>query len=99
MPYPVHMQIVDRDGYKTAVFAIDPIDENGNPVEAPKAAASAAAGAAGGESETLKKLKELVAQAYKRDVNELRADMEFEGEELSKVRVLGKAIAFQSDIR
>lgn len=26
-------------------------------------------------------------------------DMEFEGEELSKVRVLGKAIAFQSDIR
>ena len=81
MPYPVHMQIVQRDGYKTAVFAIDPIDENGNPVEAPQAVASAkAAGAAGGESETLKKLKELVAQAYKRDVNELRADMEFEGE-------------------
>lgn len=33
LPYPVHMEIVERDGFKTAVFAIDPIDKDGNPVE------------------------------------------------------------------
>ncbi len=31
LPYPVHMQIVQRDGYKTAVFAIDPIKADGSP--------------------------------------------------------------------
>ena len=113
MPYPVHMQIVDRDGYKTAVFAIDPIDENGNPIKsaqmvklkkaepaaeaapapapapapaaeaapapAPAPAAPAPASAAE-ETETLKLLKELVAQAYKKDVSELTADTSFEGD-------------------
>ncbi len=33
LPYPVHMEIVERDGFKTAVFAIAPIDKDGNPVE------------------------------------------------------------------
>lgn len=31
LPYPVHMEIVERDGYKTAVFAIDPIKADGSP--------------------------------------------------------------------
>ncbi len=33
LPYPAHMVILERDGYHTAVFAIDPIDEFGNPLE------------------------------------------------------------------
>lgn len=33
LPYPAHMEIVERDGYKTAVFAIDPILEDGSPDE------------------------------------------------------------------
>jgi hypothetical protein len=44
LPYPVHMQIVQRDGYKTAVFAIDPILADGTPdkklIEKRKAALS-----------------------------------------------------------
>lgn len=36
MPYPVHMQIVDRDGYKTCIFAIDPVDADGMPCENPE---------------------------------------------------------------
>ena len=71
MPYPVHMQIVQRDGYKTAVFAIDPID--GKPAETVKAEANA-------ESETLTKLKEMVAKTYRKDVSELSADTTFEGD-------------------
>ena len=31
LPYPVHMEIVERDGYKTAIFAIDPILADGTP--------------------------------------------------------------------
>ena len=33
LPYPAHMQIVERDGYKTAIFAIDPVKADGTPDE------------------------------------------------------------------
>ncbi len=35
LPYPVHKQVVQRDGYKTCIFAIDPIDGEGNPIPEP----------------------------------------------------------------
>ncbi len=59
LPYPVHMDIVQMNGYKTCVFAIDPIDANGNPikVEATAAAATAVSG-------TLEALKKLFAKTY-----------------------------------
>ena len=59
LPYPVHMDIVQMNGFKTCVFAIDPIDANGNPikVEATAAAATAVSG-------TLEALKKLFAKTY-----------------------------------
>ena len=69
LPYPVHMQIVQREGYKTAVFAIDPIEGE-----------EAAATAEEPKSETLAKLMELVAKTYRRKIEDLRPDMAFEVE-------------------
>lgn len=59
LPYPVHMDIVQMNGFKTCVFAIDPIDADGNPieVEAPAAASAAVSG-------TLEALKKLFAKTY-----------------------------------
>ena len=59
LPYPVHMDIVQMNGFKTCVFAIDPIDANGKPikVEATAAAATAVSG-------TLEALKKLFAKTY-----------------------------------
>ena len=68
LPYPVHMDIVQMDGYKTCVFAIDPVDANGNPVVAAAAASSAAA------SGTLEELKKLFAKTYGVDVATLSGD-------------------------
>lgn len=89
MPYPIQMEIVQRDGYKTAVFKIDPIDENGSPIEleeapakkapAPKAAAAATA-AVSYRAATLETLKGLVADSYHVDVSTLRAETSFEKE-------------------
>ncbi|MCC8163773.1 MAG: phosphopantetheine-binding protein, partial [Lachnospiraceae bacterium] len=39
LPYPCHMEIVQCDGYKSCVFAIDPIDGEGNPITIEKKAA------------------------------------------------------------
>ena len=71
LPYPVHMEIVQRNGYKTAIFAVDQPESEGK--------AEAAAAEAGG-SDTLERLMKLVAKSYKRDVSELTPDMAFEGE-------------------
>ena len=70
LPYPVHMQIVQRNGYKTAVFAVDPIDEKGEAVVAAEEP----------RNETLETLMKLVAKTYRRKVEDLRPDMAFEGE-------------------
>lgn len=92
LPYPVHMEIVQCDGFKTAVFAIDPVDENGNPVEETKgetAAAGAPAPQPVSEAEqeasapqfsedTLNRLIALVAESYSRDAAELNAQTRFE---------------------
>ncbi|MCD8097101.1 MAG: phosphopantetheine-binding protein [Lachnospiraceae bacterium] len=42
LPYPCHTEIVQCDGYKTCVFAIDPVDGEGNPIEIEKKAAAPA---------------------------------------------------------
>ncbi len=70
LPYPVHMDIVQMNGFKTCVFAIDPIDANGNPV---KAAAEASAAAAV-VSKTLEALKKLFAKTYGVDEATLSGD-------------------------
>ena len=58
LPYPVHMDIVQMDGYKTCVFAIDPVDANGNPIAPAAKTASAAVNG------TLEALKKLFAKTY-----------------------------------
>ena len=68
LPYPVHKDIVQMQGYKTCVFAIDPIDANGNPV---KTVAETVATAVSG---TLESLKKLFAQTYGVDVATLSGD-------------------------
>lgn len=91
LPYPCHFDIVQRDGFKTAVFAIDPIDKDGNPVapkekkhSAPKAETAPAPAQEAPKpvydenSETLARLKELVAKQYHVDAAELTADSQFE---------------------
>lgn len=82
MPYPVHMVIVQRDGYKTAVFAIDDPDQAGD-----TGTQSVATQAAAPSSETVKRLMELVAKTYHKEVSELRPDMVFE-EDLKAPSVL-----------
>lgn len=92
LPYPCHFDIVQREGFKTAVFAIDPIDKDGNPIvceekkpdvkaeetPAPEAAPDTAAPAVSEDSETLARLKKLVAQQYRVDEEALTAESVFE---------------------
>ena len=72
MPYPVHMEIVQREGYKTAVFAIDPIEGDGTPV---KQAAEVKH-----VSETVEKLIALTARQYRVDASTLNETTTFEGD-------------------
>ena len=69
MPYPIHMQIVQRDGFKTAVFAIDPIEG-----ETKTAAVEEK------KSDTLDRLMKIVAKTYRKDLADLNPDMSFEGD-------------------
>lgn len=92
LPYPVHMEIVQCDGFKTAVFAIDPVDENGNPLEETRAeavpaeprtpqpvpAAEQETPAPQFSEDTLNRLIALVAESYNRDAAELSAQTRFE---------------------
>lgn len=91
MPYPVHMEIVQRDGYKTCIFAIDPVNADGTPAPPIKRAASVvfsgqedagtetkAAPAAAASSETLKSLIRLVAETYNVDASTLSAETRFQ---------------------
>ena len=92
LPYPCHMVILERDGYHTAIFAIDPIDENGNPIPdervyAAKKAEPVAEVAEEVEEateeldmEVFNKLAEIVADAYNVDVAMVQPDTKFEGE-------------------
>ena len=69
LPYPVHMDIVQMNGYKTCVFAIDPIDADGNPVKTTDAASVAAV-----VSGTFAALKKLFAQTYGVEEESLKDD-------------------------
>lgn len=71
MPYPVHMEIVQRNGFKTAVFAIDPIEDEGKASETTETAETNA---------TFTKLKKLVAKQYRVDEGILTEDTSFEGD-------------------
>lgn len=78
MPYPCHFDIVQREGYKTAVFAIDPIDADGNPIAAKAEKPVAAAPAAEASPRILDKLIEMVAKEYKKPLAALSAATNFE---------------------
>jgi len=91
LPYPAHMEILERDGYYTAVFAIDPIDENGNPLKDERKAVvkeEIFQAAVGDDEENFDaldpeifaQLAEIVADAYKVDVEKIQPDTKFEGE-------------------
>ena len=88
LPYPVHMDIVQMDGYKTCVFAIDPIAADGSPV---KAAAPAA------ENETLEELKKLFAKTYHVDVATLSADTLMEDLKGPSVLFVGLVARLEDD--
>ena len=70
MPYPVHMEIVQMDGYKTAIFAIDGFEDSNT--------AETEANAEAKPSETVTKLIQLVAKTYHMDPAELKPEMAFE---------------------
>lgn len=90
LPYPVHMQIVQRDGYKTCIFAIDPIDGEGNPIPEPVRENPFAAPSveeekaetledAGGKSNSdiLERIIRLAAESYGKDPDTLSAATSF----------------------
>ncbi len=89
LPYPVHKQIVQRDGYKTCIFAIDPIDGEGNPIpepvrENPFAATEEAVkeeqqetAVEQGNSDILERIIRLAAESYDKDPASLSAATNF----------------------
>lgn len=89
LPYPVHKQIVQRDGYKTCIFAIDPIDAEGNPIpepvrENPFAATEEAVKEESqeiainqGNSDILERIIRLAAESYDKDPASLSAATNF----------------------
>lgn len=92
LPYPVHMQIVQRDGYKTCIFAIDPIDGHGNPISEPVRENPYAATAEEEESQekislqtvdepkSLARLIELVAMTYEKNPEDISAATDFQND-------------------
>ncbi len=83
LPYPVHMEIVQMNRYKTCVFAIDPIEADGTPA---KAAEPAAADPVSG---TLEALKELFAQTYGVDAASLSSATLLEDMQGPSVKFVG----------
>lgn len=89
LPYPVHAKIVQRDGYKTAIFTIDEVEQ-----EAP---ATPAAGAAPVMDETLSRLIPLVARSYKKDPSEITADTRFDSFKVASVVFVGLIASLEDE--
>lgn len=90
MPYPVHAKIVQRDGYKTAIFTVDEVVK-GN------AAAPAAEAEVPVMDETLARLIPLVARSYKKDVSEITADTRFDDFKVASVVFVGLVASLEDE--
>ena len=90
MPYPVHAKIVQRDGYKTAIFTVDEVAKA-------DAAASAAETQAPVVDETLARLIPLVARSYKKDASEITADTRFDDFKVASVVFVGLIASLEDE--
>ena len=90
LPYPVHAKIVQRDGYKTAIFTIDEVAKA-------EPAAPAAQAAAPVVDETLARLIPLVARSYKKDVSEITADTRFDDFKVASVVFVGLIASLEDE--
>ena len=90
MPYPVHAKIVQRDGYKTAIFTVD---------EVVKADGSTPAGETEAPvvDETLARLIPLVARSYKKDPSEITADTRFDDFQVASVVFVGLIASLEDE--
>ena len=89
MPYPVHAAIVQRDGFKTAIFTVDPVSGEGCAEEAQSRAPEM--------SETLTRLIPLVARAYKKDAGEITASTRFEDFKVASVVFVGLIASLEDE--
>lgn len=89
MPYPVHAAIVQRDGYKTAVFTIDPPEAEQTEPQAANAAQE--------QSETLTRLIPLVARAYKQDASQITGDTRFDAFKVASVVFVGLIASLEDE--
>ena len=89
MPYPVHAVIVQRDGFKTAVFTVDPVSGEGTGAEARSQGPEM--------SETLTRLIPLVARAYKKDVSEITAGTRFADFKVASVVFVGLIASLEDE--
>lgn len=88
LPYPVHMKIVQRDGYKTAIFEV------GEKVAVASAETAAPAVEA---DETLAKLIPLVARSYNKPVSEVTADTKFDDFKVASVVFVGLVASLEDE--
>ena len=90
LPYPVHAKIVQRDGYKTAIFTIDEVAKAEPAVPAEEAAAPVM-------DETLARLIPLVARSYKKDVSEITAGTRFADFKVASVVFVGLIASLEDE--
>lgn len=89
MPYPVHAVIVQRDGYKTAVFTVAPSAVEQKDVRTADEAQE--------QSETLARLIPLVARAYKQDVSQITGDTRFDTFKVASVVFVGLIASLEDE--
>ena len=89
MPYPVHAKIVQRDGYKTAIFTVDEVAAAAAPEESAEEAPVM--------DETLARLIPLVARSYKKEESEINADTRFDDFKVASVVFVGLIASLEDE--
>ncbi len=89
MPYPVHAAIVQRNGFKTAIFTVDPVPGAESVGEKQSPAPEM--------NETLARLIPLVARAYKKDASEITGDTRFEDFKVASVVFVGLIASLEDE--
>lgn len=88
LPYPVHATIVQRDGYKTAIFTVS------EPVKAEEAAPAEEAPVM---DETLARLIPIVARSYKADPSTVNANTKFDDFKAQSVVFVGLVASLEDE--
>lgn len=89
MPYPVHASIVQRDGFKTAIFTVAPVSKDETAEKAQNAPAEV--------NDTLSRLIPLVARAYKKDISEITAETRFDSFKVASVVFVGLIASLEDE--